>query len=77
MVQHGIVQPLTFLFSCVCFWFLVYRSVSLVNMRDKEDVDSLSSDSHEMLQNQYNKVQEENDEWRDVCHIFLWYKRLA
>ncbi|XP_062865274.1 LIM and calponin homology domains-containing protein 1a isoform X2 [Trichomycterus rosablanca] len=44
------------------------KSVSLIDMRDEEDVDSLSPHSqarHERLHNQYNQNKEEDDHWRD------------
>ncbi|XP_062865278.1 LIM and calponin homology domains-containing protein 1a isoform X6 [Trichomycterus rosablanca] len=44
------------------------ESVSLIDMRDEEDVDSLSPHSqarHERLHNQYNQNKEEDDHWRD------------
>uniref|UniRef100_A0A8B9HSS1 LIM and calponin homology domains 1a n=1 Tax=Astyanax mexicanus TaxID=7994 RepID=A0A8B9HSS1_ASTMX len=44
------------------------RSVSLIDMRDEEEVDTLSPHSqlrHERLHNQYNKLREEEDQWQD------------
>ncbi|KAL7855751.1 hypothetical protein AOLI_G00193550 [Acnodon oligacanthus] len=43
-------------------------SVSLIDMRDEEEVDTLSPHSqsrHERLHNQYNKLREEEDQWQD------------
>ncbi|XP_036438930.1 LIM and calponin homology domains-containing protein 1a isoform X8 [Colossoma macropomum] len=44
------------------------ESVSLIDMRDEEEVDTLSPHSqsrHERLHNQYNKLREEEDQWQD------------
>ncbi|XP_066514843.1 LIM and calponin homology domains-containing protein 1a isoform X5 [Hoplias malabaricus] len=44
------------------------RSVSLIDMRDDEEVDSVSPHNqsrHESLHNQYNKLREEEDQWQD------------
>ncbi|XP_036438924.1 LIM and calponin homology domains-containing protein 1a isoform X2 [Colossoma macropomum] len=54
------------------FWLedddLPPTSVSLIDMRDEEEVDTLSPHSqsrHERLHNQYNKLREEEDQWQD------------
>ncbi|XP_066514834.1 LIM and calponin homology domains-containing protein 1a isoform X2 [Hoplias malabaricus] len=44
------------------------ESVSLIDMRDDEEVDSVSPHNqsrHESLHNQYNKLREEEDQWQD------------
>uniref|UniRef100_A0A4W4EWT6 LIM and calponin homology domains 1a n=1 Tax=Electrophorus electricus TaxID=8005 RepID=A0A4W4EWT6_ELEEL len=44
------------------------RSISLIDMRDEEEADPLSSHSqsrHESMHNQYNKLREEEEHWQD------------
>lgn len=70
---HGLGLVCTLLTDVCSASFVVYRSISLTDMRDEEeDVDSLSPHSqtrHERLHNQYNKLKEEEDQWQDVSHI--------